>query len=349
MLRGSCLCGRVGYEIRGEPRLMYYCHCGACRKATGSSFATNLLVLADDFVLVSGRERLSAFESSPDKHRYFCSCLRLPDLQPGEGHPRDRVGTRRHARGRPGPAAVGARPRRLEIALVRNPGRAARGARGFRLRAGRPRRSGGWPLKLSRRPPTRSACRSGGSRRRCTSWRATARWGRQSRSRAWARTRAACRPRPSRPGTATASCSSRPSGSTARRARTAPSCCSTTATDESRRAHGEPRRGGLPDASRGSGQGADHHARPRVESGRRDPGHERLALPRLREAGPGWRAAAPGRRLDQRHHRERRVGAHHRRGAAAPPRPGDNVRLGHVELTFTDARALREFAIQKTR
>jgi hypothetical protein len=29
--------------------------------------------------------------------------------------------------------------------------------------------------------------------------------------------------------------------------------------------------------------------------------------------------------------------------------PGDNVRLGHIELTFTDARALREFALQKTR
>ena len=33
--------------------------------------------------------------------------------------------------------------------------------------------------------------------------------------------------------------------------------------------------------------------------------------------------------------------------AAGPPRrlkPGDSVRLGHVELTFTDARALRDFA-----
>jgi hypothetical protein len=33
--------------------------------------------------------------------------------------------------------------------------------------------------------------------------------------------------------------------------------------------------------------------------------------------------------------------------AAGPPRrlkPGDSVRLGHVELTYTDARALRDFA-----
>jgi hypothetical protein len=70
------LCGKVAYEIRGEPAS--YCHCGTCRKASGSSFATNLIVLADDFVLVSGRELLSAFESSPDKHRYFCSACGSP-------------------------------------------------------------------------------------------------------------------------------------------------------------------------------------------------------------------------------------------------------------------------------
>jgi hypothetical protein len=38
--------------------------------------------------------------------------------------------------------------------------------------------------------------------------------------------------------------------------------------------------------------------------------------------------------------------------AAGPPRrlkPGDNVRLGHIELTFTDARALREFVLRTAR
>ena len=78
MLRGSCLCGKVKYELRGEPRVLYYCHCGTCRKATGSSFATNLIALAEDFVLVAGRDQLSAFESSPDKHRYFCSACGSP-------------------------------------------------------------------------------------------------------------------------------------------------------------------------------------------------------------------------------------------------------------------------------
>ncbi|HEY8155617.1 MAG TPA: GFA family protein [Myxococcota bacterium] len=61
------------YEIRGEPRLMYYCHCGTCRKASGSSFATNMIVMTEDFALLSGRELLASFESSPDKRRHFCS------------------------------------------------------------------------------------------------------------------------------------------------------------------------------------------------------------------------------------------------------------------------------------
>jgi len=73
MLRGSCLCGQVAYEIRGAPKLMYHCHCGTCRKANGAAFATNLIVAADDFAVVAGREALASFESSPRKRRYFCS------------------------------------------------------------------------------------------------------------------------------------------------------------------------------------------------------------------------------------------------------------------------------------
>jgi hypothetical protein len=28
VLRGSCNCGKVRYELRGPPRVTYYCHCG---------------------------------------------------------------------------------------------------------------------------------------------------------------------------------------------------------------------------------------------------------------------------------------------------------------------------------
>lgn len=52
---------------------MYYCHCSMCRKAGGSAFATNMLVPSDDFVLISGKDCIKGYESSPNEYRYFCS------------------------------------------------------------------------------------------------------------------------------------------------------------------------------------------------------------------------------------------------------------------------------------
>jgi hypothetical protein len=89
MIRGSCLCGKVSYELRGAPRSMYYCHCGMCRKATGSSFATNVMARAEDFVIVSGRAFVKAFESSPSEYRHFCSECGSPIY--GEAHGRKGV------------------------------------------------------------------------------------------------------------------------------------------------------------------------------------------------------------------------------------------------------------------
>ncbi|MCX7514412.1 GFA family protein [Frateuria hangzhouensis] len=52
---------------------MYYCHCSMCRKASGSSFATNMLVNEADFVVRSGEDLVSSHQSSPGEQRYFCS------------------------------------------------------------------------------------------------------------------------------------------------------------------------------------------------------------------------------------------------------------------------------------
>jgi hypothetical protein len=73
MLEGSCLCSKVAFKLHGQPQVMYYCHCRMCRKATGSSFATNMLARAEDFVIVAGHSYLKAYESSPNEYRHFCS------------------------------------------------------------------------------------------------------------------------------------------------------------------------------------------------------------------------------------------------------------------------------------
>jgi hypothetical protein len=43
-------------RVSGQPLLMYYCHCIMCRKATGTSFATNMQVRAEDFSILSGQD-----------------------------------------------------------------------------------------------------------------------------------------------------------------------------------------------------------------------------------------------------------------------------------------------------
>jgi hypothetical protein len=73
VLHGACLCGKVQYEVIGKPLVMYHCHCGMCRAASGASFGTNLAVATPDFRVVAGQALLKGFESSPGNHRFFCS------------------------------------------------------------------------------------------------------------------------------------------------------------------------------------------------------------------------------------------------------------------------------------
>jgi hypothetical protein len=72
MIRGSCLCGSVRYEIRGEPGPIVFCHCSQCRKMHGAAFGTYFRVNRADFTLVSGEADIMSFRSSDDVLRTFC-------------------------------------------------------------------------------------------------------------------------------------------------------------------------------------------------------------------------------------------------------------------------------------
>lgn len=41
---GSCLCGAVKYEVRGEFDNLYYCYCSRCRKTSESAFTSNAVM-----------------------------------------------------------------------------------------------------------------------------------------------------------------------------------------------------------------------------------------------------------------------------------------------------------------
>lgn len=54
---GGCLCGAIRYEVKSDPIRVAHCHCDDCRRATGSSFATNVFVKEDDLVILQGEPR----------------------------------------------------------------------------------------------------------------------------------------------------------------------------------------------------------------------------------------------------------------------------------------------------
>ena len=91
MHSGSCLCGTVRYEIRGDIGPGFYCHCARCRKAGGSAFASNAVVAAGDFVLLEGEEALSTYTAATGLHRVFCSRCGSPIFSQREGIPQVRV------------------------------------------------------------------------------------------------------------------------------------------------------------------------------------------------------------------------------------------------------------------
>ena len=73
MIRGSCLCGAVRYEIRGRLGRMSHCHCSMCRKAHGAAFGTYAQVARRDFALLAGAESIRSYRSSPKVTRTFCA------------------------------------------------------------------------------------------------------------------------------------------------------------------------------------------------------------------------------------------------------------------------------------
>jgi hypothetical protein len=83
MIRGSCLCGSVRYEIRGALARATNCHCSQCRKAHGAAFGTYARVNWVDFTLIAGEAEIGSYQSSPGVRRTFCKTVRLhPAIHP---------------------------------------------------------------------------------------------------------------------------------------------------------------------------------------------------------------------------------------------------------------------------
>jgi hypothetical protein len=87
MIRGSCLCGGVRFEIARVSGPFELCHCSRCRKATGSAFLPGIVVRREDFRFTEGRELVRTYvapirEAPPAYQASFCSRCGSPVPDP---------------------------------------------------------------------------------------------------------------------------------------------------------------------------------------------------------------------------------------------------------------------------
>jgi hypothetical protein len=74
VIRGSCLCGTIHYELSQAPSWAHHCHCKRCRKIRGTPFATNAFVPLEAFAFTQGEEKLRNYKL-PEAERFthaFC-------------------------------------------------------------------------------------------------------------------------------------------------------------------------------------------------------------------------------------------------------------------------------------
>ena len=70
---GSCLCGTVSFEVKGDFDGFYLCHCQHCQKDTGSAHAANLFSQSAKLVWRSGADAVTSFTLPGTRHnKSFC-------------------------------------------------------------------------------------------------------------------------------------------------------------------------------------------------------------------------------------------------------------------------------------
>jgi hypothetical protein len=73
VLRGSCLCGGVRFEIGEELGSLRYCHCASCKKLSGGIGTVNGRVSSEAIRIVAGEDLLRSFQPDEGSAKTFCS------------------------------------------------------------------------------------------------------------------------------------------------------------------------------------------------------------------------------------------------------------------------------------
>ncbi|KAL0934047.1 DUF636 domain protein [Colletotrichum truncatum] len=74
VLTGSCFCGTIQFTIKADPVAAFRCHCLDCRKISGSTNSTNLIVPVPLFSTTSGNLKMfsKTGPSGSSATNFFC-------------------------------------------------------------------------------------------------------------------------------------------------------------------------------------------------------------------------------------------------------------------------------------
>jgi hypothetical protein len=90
-IKGSCQCKAVKYEINPAVLLVGNCHCTICRKLTGASFSTIVIVAEDDLNVVHGSDQLSTWQVTDLAAKNFCCKCGTPIFNTNKKYPGRRM------------------------------------------------------------------------------------------------------------------------------------------------------------------------------------------------------------------------------------------------------------------
>ena len=73
-LEGGCFCGKIRYQISGDPVLQLYCYCKDCLAITGTDGYAGYMVKNENFSLIEGNPRTHEKIAKDGRtvKRHFC-------------------------------------------------------------------------------------------------------------------------------------------------------------------------------------------------------------------------------------------------------------------------------------
>lgn len=78
-LEGGCDCRHIRYQVLAKPLFVHCCHCRWCQRESGSAFALNAMIEADQVSLLTGEPEIinTPTESGKGQHIARCPVCRI--------------------------------------------------------------------------------------------------------------------------------------------------------------------------------------------------------------------------------------------------------------------------------